>query len=199
MQRCMRYCRALRERQAVAQAGVLRGLGVEPQDIRVQVPLAGVLKPSYVIVRDRQLHAVVLAIRGTHSLKVEGCSLYRRLHHIPRTTYCLARNRRSGTTTCGRHARHIKAVQGTLAMLCSKQQCCNQCRTCSRASQAQASRTTSWTARAWFWATAISACWLLRAGCCSRRRPNCQPRCATALAMRCALSATPWAAARPRC
>ncbi len=70
MQRCMRYCRALRERQAGAQAAVLRGLGVEPADIRVQVPLAGVLKPSYVIVRDHQLHAIVLAIRGTHSLKV---------------------------------------------------------------------------------------------------------------------------------
>ena len=27
------------------------------------------MKPSYVLVRDRQLQAVVLAIRGTHSFK----------------------------------------------------------------------------------------------------------------------------------
>ena len=66
----MRYCRALRERKATAQAAVLRGMGVDAADIREQKPLAGVLKPSYVIVRDRQLHAIVLAIRGTHSLKV---------------------------------------------------------------------------------------------------------------------------------
>ena len=36
----------------------------------MQVPRAGVLKPSYVIVRDRQLNSIVLAIRGTHSVKV---------------------------------------------------------------------------------------------------------------------------------
>ncbi len=36
----------------------------------IQVPRAGVLKPSYVIVRDRQLNSIVLAIRGTHSVKV---------------------------------------------------------------------------------------------------------------------------------
>ena len=70
MQRCMRYCRSLRERKAAAQAAVLHGMGVDAADIRVQKPLAGVLKPCYVIVRDRQLHAIVLAIRGTHSLKV---------------------------------------------------------------------------------------------------------------------------------
>ena len=72
VQRCMRYCRSLRERKAAAQAAVLRSMGVDAADIRVQKPLAGVLKPCYVIVRDRQLHAVVLAIRGTHSLKVSS-------------------------------------------------------------------------------------------------------------------------------
>lgn len=70
VQRCMRYCRALRERQAFAQAAVLRGMGVEPTDILVQVPMARMLKPSYAIVRDRELKTIVLAIRGTHSLKV---------------------------------------------------------------------------------------------------------------------------------
>lgn len=30
---------------------------------------AGVLKPSFVLVRDHALHSVVLSIRGTHSFK----------------------------------------------------------------------------------------------------------------------------------
>ncbi len=78
VQRYMRYCRALRERHASAQAAVLRGMGIEAKDIRVQVPMARMLKPSYAIVCDRQLKTVVLAVRGTHSLKVSclmGCCL----------------------------------------------------------------------------------------------------------------------------
>ena len=87
----MRYCRALRERQAIAQAAVLRGMGIEVNDILVQVPMARMLKPSYAIVCDRQLKTVVLAIRGTHSLKV-------RLHtwshsmQTKRTAYHVAGN-----------------------------------------------------------------------------------------------------------
>ncbi|CAL8464467.1 g4002 [Coccomyxa elongata] len=84
VQRCMRYCRALRERQAFAQAAVLHGMGVEPADILVQVPMARMLKPSYAIVRDRQLKTIVLAIRGTHSLKDMFTSLTgaSKPHHI---------------------------------------------------------------------------------------------------------------------
>lgn len=40
----------------------------------VQVPLAGVLKPSYMIIRDEQQDSILLVIRGTHSLKVHACS-----------------------------------------------------------------------------------------------------------------------------
>ena len=36
----------------------------------MQVPLAGVLKPSYMIIRDMQQNSILLVIRGTHSLKV---------------------------------------------------------------------------------------------------------------------------------
>ncbi|BDA49647.1 probable Sn1-specific diacylglycerol lipase alpha at N-terminal half [Coccomyxa sp. Obi] len=84
VQRYMRYCRALRERQAFAQAAVLRGMGVEPVDILAQVPMARMLKPSYAIVRDRQLKTIVLAIRGTHSLKDMFTSLTgaSKPHHI---------------------------------------------------------------------------------------------------------------------
>ena len=37
VQRCMRYCRILRERQAAAQAAVLQTMGIEAKDIYVQV------------------------------------------------------------------------------------------------------------------------------------------------------------------
>lgn len=39
----------------------------------MQEPRAGVLRPSFCLVRDDQLQMIVLAIRGTHSLKV--CSV----------------------------------------------------------------------------------------------------------------------------
>ena len=38
----------------------------------MQVPLAGVLKPSHMIIRDKQQNSILLVIRGTHSLKVRG-------------------------------------------------------------------------------------------------------------------------------
>ena len=37
VERCMRYCRILRERQAAAQAAVLQTMGIAPEDIYVQV------------------------------------------------------------------------------------------------------------------------------------------------------------------
>lgn len=37
IERCMRYCRILRERQAAAQAAVLQTMSIEPDDIYVQV------------------------------------------------------------------------------------------------------------------------------------------------------------------
>jgi len=43
---------------------------VEQQDVLMQEPRAGVLRPSFCLVKDDQLHSIVLAIRGTHSLKV---------------------------------------------------------------------------------------------------------------------------------
>ena len=48
----------------------MAGMLAEPADLLRQEPRAGVLRPSYVLVRDRKLQMIVLAIRGTHSLKV---------------------------------------------------------------------------------------------------------------------------------
>lgn len=45
-------------------------LDAEKEDVLMQEPRAGVLRPSFCLVRDDQLKMIVLAIRGTHSLKV---------------------------------------------------------------------------------------------------------------------------------
>lgn len=47
-------------------------LAAEKSDVLMQEPRAGVLRPSFCLVRDEQLHCIVLAIRGTHSLKVRS-------------------------------------------------------------------------------------------------------------------------------
>ena len=66
----MKYCQALRERQMTTQTMVLSRLGIKKEDILMQQAFAGMLKPSYVLVRDHQARCIVLAIRGTHSIKV---------------------------------------------------------------------------------------------------------------------------------
>ena len=70
IERYMKYCLELRERRPAAQRAVFQTLGITHEDILLQEPRAGVLKPSYVLVRDRQQKAIALAIRGTHSMKV---------------------------------------------------------------------------------------------------------------------------------
>ena len=66
----MKFCQALRERQLPIQTTVLGRLGIKKEDILMQQGFAGMLKPSYVLVRDHQAQCIVLAIRGTHSVKV---------------------------------------------------------------------------------------------------------------------------------
>ncbi|KAK9825386.1 hypothetical protein WJX81_007825 [Elliptochloris bilobata] len=79
VQRLMAYCRALRQPAALRQR-----MAIEAGDLLLQAPRAGVLKPSYVIVRDRQLASIVLAIRGTHSVKDMFTSLTgaSKPHHV---------------------------------------------------------------------------------------------------------------------
>ncbi|EFN53573.1 hypothetical protein CHLNCDRAFT_136751 [Chlorella variabilis] len=70
LDRFFRYCSGLRERRPLPQRQYFRTvLDVTDEDLLMQELRAGVLKPSFVLVRDRQLKAVVLAIRGTHSFK----------------------------------------------------------------------------------------------------------------------------------
>lgn len=68
----MKYCQALRERQLPVQTAVLGRLGVQSSDILMQQGFAGMLKPSFVLVVDHKERCIVLAIRGTHSVKVSA-------------------------------------------------------------------------------------------------------------------------------
>ena len=70
-ERYMRYCRALRERRPAVQRAILKQqLGLSEADILQQEPWAGVLRPSHVLVRDVSTTSIILAVRGTHSMKV---------------------------------------------------------------------------------------------------------------------------------
>lgn len=66
----MKFCQALRERHMPTQRLVLSQLGIAAEDVLMQQGFAGMLKPSFVIVRDHKTKCVILAIRGTHSIKV---------------------------------------------------------------------------------------------------------------------------------
>ena len=52
IQRCMRYCRILRERQAAAQAAVLQTMGIEAKDIYVQVQSMPIV-PLHMVLMDQ--------------------------------------------------------------------------------------------------------------------------------------------------
>jgi hypothetical protein len=68
--RLMRYCSGMRERRPAHQRAYFASeLGIGEDDLLEQETRSGVLKPSYVLVRDRELKAIVLAVRGTHSFK----------------------------------------------------------------------------------------------------------------------------------
>ena len=66
----MKFCQALRERNMQTQRLVLSQLGIAAEDVLMQQGFAGMLKPSFVIVRDHKTKCIILAIRGTHSIKV---------------------------------------------------------------------------------------------------------------------------------
>lgn len=71
-ERYMRCCRSLRERRPAAQRAVLQQLGIPSGDILRQEPWAGVLRPSHLIIRDHATRSIVLAVRGTHSVKARA-------------------------------------------------------------------------------------------------------------------------------
>lgn len=70
IERLFRYCSGMRERRALPQRAYFKNiLGVEDDDLLKQEIRAGILKPSYVLVRDKSLRVVLLIVRGTHSFK----------------------------------------------------------------------------------------------------------------------------------
>ena len=76
IERVFRYCSGLRERRPIFQRRYLvEILNIPEEDILLQQLRAGVLKPSFVLTRDSEMQAVVLAIRGTHSFKDAFTSL----------------------------------------------------------------------------------------------------------------------------
>lgn len=81
VRRYLCYSRSMKLKAAASQAKLLQEqLGVAAEDILLQQPRAGLLRPAHIIVRDSQLRAIVLVIRGTQSLKdlfttLTGCSL----------------------------------------------------------------------------------------------------------------------------
>ena len=48
----------------------LGAAGADAEDVLMQESKAGVLKPSFIMVRDRTTRKILLAVRGTHSMKV---------------------------------------------------------------------------------------------------------------------------------
>ena len=70
IRRVFQYCMGMRERRAGPQRAYFNeALGIGDGDILRQEVRAGVLKPSFVLVRDEAIGAIVLIVRGTHSFK----------------------------------------------------------------------------------------------------------------------------------
>lgn len=83
--RAFRYCLGLRERRPLVQRSYFREkLDIQDEDLLQQELRANILKPSYLVTRDRELGAIVLAIRGTHSFRDAFTSLTgaSKPHHV---------------------------------------------------------------------------------------------------------------------
>lgn len=84
-ERCLRYNSCLRERRPIyRKRRVLEKMGVKEEHFLKQAVSAGVLKPSYVLVKDDEIQKIVLMIRGTHSIKDAFTSLTgaSKPHHV---------------------------------------------------------------------------------------------------------------------
>lgn len=85
MERCFRYNSCLRERRPMyRKRRILQKMNIQEEDFLKQATSAGVLKPSYVLVRDHELENIVLVVRGTHSIKDAFTSLTgaSKPHHV---------------------------------------------------------------------------------------------------------------------
>lgn len=85
VEKCLKYNSCLRERRPIyRKRRVIELMGVKEEHFLKQAVSAGVLKPSYVLVRDEELKKIVLMIRGTHSIKDAFTSLTgaSKPHHV---------------------------------------------------------------------------------------------------------------------
>jgi hypothetical protein len=87
IERVFRLCAGMRERRPDKQRLYFQNVcrvDVEGGDLIDQVFHAGVLKPSYVIIRDKPLGAITLIIRGTHSFKdlISSLTGAQKPHHL---------------------------------------------------------------------------------------------------------------------
>lgn len=85
VEKCLRYNSCLRERRPIyRKRRVIEIMGVKEEHFLKQAVSAGVLKPSYVLIRDEELKRIVLMIRGTHSIKDAFTSLTgaSKPHHV---------------------------------------------------------------------------------------------------------------------
>ncbi|KAI8114590.1 hypothetical protein M9434_002711 [Picochlorum sp. BPE23] len=85
IERCFVYNSCLRERRPIyRRRRILEVMGIREEDFLKQAVSAGILKPSYVLVKDEEMKAIILAIRGTHSVKDAFTSLTgaSKPHHV---------------------------------------------------------------------------------------------------------------------
>ncbi|GMH44022.1 hypothetical protein BSKO_11956 [Bryopsis sp. KO-2023] len=69
LRRLLLYSQNLKFSRPVLLQEVWSELDLKPEDFLIYQPKAAVLKPAYVLVKDEKLKSVVLAVRGTHSVK----------------------------------------------------------------------------------------------------------------------------------
>lgn len=70
IERALRWCVGMRERRPERQAAYFAGsMGVTAEAVLAQQPRAGVLKPSYILVREDGAKRITLIVRGTHSFR----------------------------------------------------------------------------------------------------------------------------------
>jgi hypothetical protein len=87
IEKVFRLCAGMRERRPDKQRLYFQnvcGVDLEGGDLIEQVFHAGVLKPSYVIIRDKPLGSITLIIRGTHSFKdlISSLTGAQKPHHL---------------------------------------------------------------------------------------------------------------------
>lgn len=117
IERVFRLCAGMRERRPDKQRIYFQnvcGVDLEGGDLIEQVFHAGVLKPSYVIIRDKPLGSITLIIRGTHSFKdlISSLTGAQKPHHLSDSNGVVLGHAHFGMLAAARWLK--KTVQGQL-------------------------------------------------------------------------------------